>query len=264
MRRRWPPSSTASRAGSAAIVQAELLEVGRLPSLVEFAVRSFGALDVLVNNASTFYPTPIGEITPQTWDDLLGTNLKVPAVSLAGRGARAAQVQRTDHQYRRYPCVAPAARLHRVLHRQGRPAHADALAGQGARARGARQRHCARSHDVARGPGRFGQAAPRSSSARFSSAWARPPTSRAPRCSLPRRRHSSPARSSRWTAAAASPGRKKGRCRQQPESCGQRRLSMGSHQLRTCTSHPARSARPGLPGATSACRNGRASARPHP
>jgi pteridine reductase len=66
------------RAGSAAIVQAELLEVARLSALVEFAVRNFGALDVLVNNASTFYPTPIGEITPQTWDDLLGTNLKVP------------------------------------------------------------------------------------------------------------------------------------------------------------------------------------------
>jgi pteridine reductase len=66
------------RAGSAAIVQAELLEVARLSSLVDFAVRNFGALDVLVNNASTFYPTPIGEITSQTWDDLLGTNLKVP------------------------------------------------------------------------------------------------------------------------------------------------------------------------------------------
>jgi pteridine reductase len=66
------------RGGSAAIVQGELLDVASLPSLVEFAVRGFGGLDVLINNASTFYPTPIGEITPQTWDDLLGTNLKVP------------------------------------------------------------------------------------------------------------------------------------------------------------------------------------------
>jgi pteridine reductase len=68
----------AVRAGSAALVQAELLEVAKLPALVEFAVRSFGGLDVLINNASTFYPTRIGEITPQAWDDLLGTNLKVP------------------------------------------------------------------------------------------------------------------------------------------------------------------------------------------
>jgi pteridine reductase len=68
----------AARAKSAAIVQGELLEVEKLPALVEFAVRSFGQLDVLINNASTFYPTRIGEITPKAWDDLLGTNLKVP------------------------------------------------------------------------------------------------------------------------------------------------------------------------------------------
>ena len=68
----------AARAGSAATTQAELLDIDRLPALVEFAVRSFGALDVLINNASTFYPTKIGEITARAWDDLLGTNLKVP------------------------------------------------------------------------------------------------------------------------------------------------------------------------------------------
>jgi pteridine reductase len=67
-----------ARAGSAAVVQAELLDVGKLPALVEFAVRSFGSLDVLINNASTFYPTKLGEITAAAWDDLLGTNLKVP------------------------------------------------------------------------------------------------------------------------------------------------------------------------------------------
>src|SRR5262245_1283546 len=67
-----------ARPKSAAIVQAELLDVEKLPGLVEFAVRSFGGLDVLINNASTFYPTKIGEITPKAWDDLLGTNLKVP------------------------------------------------------------------------------------------------------------------------------------------------------------------------------------------
>ena len=67
-----------ARPGSAALVQAELLEVAKLPALVEFALRRFGGLDVLINNASTFYPTPIGEITAEAWDDLLGTNLKVP------------------------------------------------------------------------------------------------------------------------------------------------------------------------------------------
>ena len=67
-----------ARPGSAAIIQADLLDLGKLPALVEFAVRSFGALDVLVNNASTFYPTKMGEITPQSWDDLMGSNLKAP------------------------------------------------------------------------------------------------------------------------------------------------------------------------------------------
>lgn len=66
------------RQKSVVTIQADLLDTARLPALVEFAQRNFGALDVLVNNASTFYATPIGEITPAAWDDLLGSNLKVP------------------------------------------------------------------------------------------------------------------------------------------------------------------------------------------
>jgi pteridine reductase len=68
----------ALRAKSVATFQADLLDVGKLPAIIEFAVRSFGGLDVLVNNASTFYPTRLGEITPQAFDDLVGSNLKVP------------------------------------------------------------------------------------------------------------------------------------------------------------------------------------------
>ena len=67
-----------ARPKSAASFQADLLDLARLPALCEFAVQSFGTLDVLINNASTFYPTPIGKITAEAWDDLLGSNLKVP------------------------------------------------------------------------------------------------------------------------------------------------------------------------------------------
>jgi pteridine reductase len=66
------------RADSAATFACDLLDLPKLPALVEFAVRSFGQLDVLVNNASTFYATPMGTITPQAWDDLMGSNLKAP------------------------------------------------------------------------------------------------------------------------------------------------------------------------------------------
>jgi pteridine reductase len=68
----------AVRPKSTVTMQADLLDLGQLPSLVEFSQRTFGGLDVLVNNASTFYPTPVGAITASAWDDLMGSNLKVP------------------------------------------------------------------------------------------------------------------------------------------------------------------------------------------
>jgi len=68
----------AARRGSAIAVQADLLDVARLPDVVAAVVDAFGRLDVLVNNASTFYPTPVGEITAAQFDDLIGTNLRAP------------------------------------------------------------------------------------------------------------------------------------------------------------------------------------------
>jgi pteridine reductase len=67
-----------SRADSAITVQADLLDTQRLAGLVDEVVAHAGRLDVLLNNASTFYPTPLDEVTEQDWDDLLGTNLKAP------------------------------------------------------------------------------------------------------------------------------------------------------------------------------------------
>jgi len=66
------------RAQSALALHADLLELDRHPRLIADAIAAFGALDVLVNNASTFYPTPLGSITSAAWDDLMGSNLKAP------------------------------------------------------------------------------------------------------------------------------------------------------------------------------------------
>ena len=66
------------RPGSAAAFDGDLLESGMPGRLVAGVVSRFGALDVLVNNASTFYPTPIDTATEAQWDDLIGTNLKAP------------------------------------------------------------------------------------------------------------------------------------------------------------------------------------------
>jgi pteridine reductase len=66
------------RAGSATAVQADLLATAQLPDLVAATLRDFGRLDILINNASTFYATPVGEITPEKFDDLIGTNFRAP------------------------------------------------------------------------------------------------------------------------------------------------------------------------------------------
>ncbi|HEY6457749.1 MAG TPA: pteridine reductase [Steroidobacteraceae bacterium] len=67
-----------SRAASARLVQADLLDVACLPGLIESAVGHFGRLDILINNASTFYPTPIGDIGSRQFEDLIGTNFRAP------------------------------------------------------------------------------------------------------------------------------------------------------------------------------------------
>jgi pteridine reductase len=80
------------RAGSAALAQADLRDTSALAVLVERTVQAFGRLDILVNNASAFYPTPLGEITEAEWDELVGTNLKAP---LLLSQAAAAELRRT-------------------------------------------------------------------------------------------------------------------------------------------------------------------------
>jgi pteridine reductase len=68
----------AARADSAITLQADLLDTECLAGLVGKLISQTGRLDLLLNNASTFYPTPLDEVTETHWTDLMGTNLKAP------------------------------------------------------------------------------------------------------------------------------------------------------------------------------------------
>lgn len=86
---------TSVRSESAVSLQADLLDSANCADLIDRAAAAFGGLDVLINNASSFYPTPLGRITDETWNDLVGSNLKAPlflsqaaAVHLRQRGGQ--------------------------------------------------------------------------------------------------------------------------------------------------------------------------------
>lgn len=67
------------RSASVMLVRGDLLRGPKLSqNLVYETMEAFGRIDVLINNAATFYPTPIGEAVEKDWEDLIGTNLKAP------------------------------------------------------------------------------------------------------------------------------------------------------------------------------------------
>ena len=66
------------RPDSVKLIKADLLNMDELMALANEAKSAWGALDVLVNNASAFYPQTMGEVSEQEWDELLGSNLKAP------------------------------------------------------------------------------------------------------------------------------------------------------------------------------------------
>jgi pteridine reductase len=72
------PGEPAGRPASVAVIRADLLETSRLSAFVQEAAATWGRLDALINNASSFYPTPVGTATQTQWDELLGSNLKAP------------------------------------------------------------------------------------------------------------------------------------------------------------------------------------------
>ncbi len=89
------------REKSVALIQADLLDLAKLPAVVDQTLATFGRLDALINNASSFFQTPVGGISETDWNDLIGTNLKAPlflaqAATPALRKAQGAIVNITD------------------------------------------------------------------------------------------------------------------------------------------------------------------------
>jgi len=66
------------RRGSTLLLQAELADLAALPLLLEQLLAHYGRLDALVNNASAFYPTPVGSATPAQWNELFASNAQAP------------------------------------------------------------------------------------------------------------------------------------------------------------------------------------------
>ena len=67
-----------NRPNSASLAQADLLDIDLLPELIDKTVKRYGQLDALINNASSFFATPLGACTMEAWRDLVGSNLMAP------------------------------------------------------------------------------------------------------------------------------------------------------------------------------------------
>ena len=66
------------RQNSCIAIQADLDDIKNMPEMIDTIVKKMGKLDIIINNASSFYPTPLGKTTEKQWDDLMGSNLKAP------------------------------------------------------------------------------------------------------------------------------------------------------------------------------------------
>jgi pteridine reductase len=66
------------RCGSTLLLQAELADLPALPRMIEQLLAHYGRLDALVNNASAFFPTPLGKATSEQWDTLFASNAQAP------------------------------------------------------------------------------------------------------------------------------------------------------------------------------------------
>lgn len=110
----------AKRAASVTVFKADLCVINQINKMVEHVLFEYGHLDVVINNASSFYPTPVGKITEQQWDDLLGSNLKAP-LFLSQAAAPALQESQG--------CIVNLIDIHGMRPMKGYPVYSVAKAG---------------------------------------------------------------------------------------------------------------------------------------
>jgi pteridine reductase len=68
----------AQRNNSCIVIQADLMDMGDIKKLAKSAKDHWSRLDTLINNASSFYPTPITDATENQWNDIMASNVKAP------------------------------------------------------------------------------------------------------------------------------------------------------------------------------------------
>jgi len=111
------------RNNSAIAIHADLNQQNAYEKLIQDSIARWNRLDVLINNASTFAPTPVGNITENDWHDLLNSNLKAPlflsqAAANALRESRGNIINITDihaktpmKNYSVYSCAKAGLRM---------------------------------------------------------------------------------------------------------------------------------------------------------
>lgn len=109
-----------NRPDSAMLIQGNLQDMQELESVANAASSSWGGLDVLINNASSFYPTPVASATEEQWDDLLGSNLKAPFFLIKAL---------SDSLASRQGCIINIADIHAERGLPGYPVYSIAKAG---------------------------------------------------------------------------------------------------------------------------------------
>jgi pteridine reductase len=108
------------RSDSARIMAADLLSVAEIQYLAQQACSAWDGIDVLINNASAFYPQPIADVSEKSWDDMLGSNLKAPFFLIQAL---------TDSLAQRGGCIVNIIDIHAERGLKGYPVYSITKAG---------------------------------------------------------------------------------------------------------------------------------------